>query len=296
MKQYMCIDIGGTAIKYGRISSGGKIEKRGETATHAEEGGSGIVRRVKTLAEGFQKEGGFHGICISTAGMVDIEKGEIFYSAPLIPNYAGTKWKALMEEQFGVPCEVENDVNCAGLSEQISGAAMGSRVTLCLTVGTGIGGCILIDGKVFHGFSSSACEVGYMHMLDSDFQTLGSSRILCKRVAEKKGASVKEWNGRMIFEAAKQGDTVCTEAIDEMADVLGRGIANICYVINPEVVVLGGGIMAQEEYLKPRIEKALCRYLIPSIADRTRLVMAQHRNDAGMLGAFYHFQIRQGLV
>ena len=78
-----------------------------------------------------------------------------------------------------------------------------------------------------------------------------------------------------------------------MADVLGRGIANICYVMNPEVVVLGGGVMAQEEYLRGRIEASLRKYLVPSIAEHTKLALAKHRNDAGMLGAYYHFQNMQ---
>lgn len=76
---------------------------------------------------------------------------------------------------------MENDVNCAGLAEYSSGAAKGCKVVLMLTIGTGIGGCIVLDGKVFHGFSNSACEVGYMHMDDSDFQTLGAASILSKK-------------------------------------------------------------------------------------------------------------------
>lgn len=78
-----------------------------------------------------------------------------------------------------------------------------------------------------------------------------------------------------------------------MADVLGKGIANVCCVLNPEIVVLGGGIMAQEDYIKERVEKALERWLIPGIASHTRIVFAKHRNYAGMMGAFYHFQQRQ---
>ena len=84
------------------------------------------------------------------------------------------------------------------------------------------------------------------------------------------------------------------QAIGEMTDVLGRGIANICYVLNPQMVVLGGGVMEQEAYLKPMIRKSLDRYLIPHIAKKTELAMAEHKNDAGMIGAFYHFLICQG--
>lgn len=294
MKKYVSIDIGGTAIKYGIIDEEGNILVSGKQDTEAYKGGASIVQKAVEIVKRYRREYVLSGICISTAGMVDVEKGEIFDSAPLIPDYAGTQWKKTMETIFHLPCEVENDVNCAGLAEDISGAAKGSRVTLCLTVGTGIGGCVLIDHRVFRGYSNSACEVGYMHMDGADFQTLGAASILCKKVAGRKGESVEAWSGYRIFEEAKKGDAVCAEAIDELADVLGRGIANICYVLNPQIVVLGGGIMAQEAYLKPRIREAMDRYLIKSIACRTTLKMAEHQNDAGMLGAFYHFLLRQG--
>ena len=229
------------------------------------------------------------GICISTAGMVDIEKGSIFYSAPLIPNYAGTQFKEVLEEKFKIPCEVENDVNCAGLAEYQSGVAKGSHVAVMLTIGTGIGGCIILDGKIFHGFSNSACEVGYMHLDGGEFQDLGAASILTKKVAKRKQESESDWNGYHIFESAKQGDETCIQAIDEMADVLGKGISNICYVLNPEIVVLGGGIMAQEEFLGDRIKQAVKKYLVSSIEVNTTIAFAKHQNNAGMLGAFYHF-------
>lgn len=290
MKKYISIDIGGTAIKYGIIAEDGSILKRSEMPTEAQKGGPAILEKVIGIVEKLGGEETFCGICISTAGMVDTEKGEIFYSAPLIPDYAGTKFKETLEKRFGVPCEVENDVNCAGLAEYTSGAAAGSRVMVMLTVGTGIGGCLLINGEVFHGFGNSACEVGYMHMRGSDFQTLGAASILSKKVADWKQEPEEEWNGYRIFELAKQGDEVCCRAIEEMTDVLGLGIANICYVADPEVVVLGGGIMAQEHFLKDRIQKAVNTYLIDSVASHVRITFAEHRNDAGMLGAFYHFK------
>lgn len=289
MKKYVSIDIGGTAIKYGLLSEKGEILSRGERKTESYKGGPSILKKTVEITRNFYKIEEISGICISTAGMVDTKKGEIFHAAPLIPNYTGINFKKTLEEKFNVPCEVENDVNCAGLAEYVSGAAIGSKASLMLTIGTGIGGSLILDGKVFHGFSGSACEVGYMHMLGSDFQTLGAASILTRKVAEWKNERAEIWNGYHIFEEAKKGDELCIRAIDEMSDVLGLGIANICYVINPEVVVLGGGIMAQEEFLKKRIESAVDKYLIPSIASKTRISFARHRNDAGMLGAFYHF-------
>ena len=187
---------------------------------------------------------------------------------------------------------MENDVNCAGLAECFAGASKGSKISVCLTIGTGIGGSIIIDGKVFHGFSGSGCEVGYMHLPGGEFQDLGASSILVKKTAEYKNLSPDSIDGKYVFAQAKQGDRDCIRAIEEMCEILGMGIANICYVVNPEVVVLGGGIMAQKEYLKDLLRKGLDKYLIPSVAKHTRLAFAENQNQAGMLGAFYHFKGR----
>ena len=240
MNKYVTIDIGGTAIKYGILSEGGEFLCRSQMRTEAYKGGPSILEKAVGIADEYIGANQISGICISTAGMVDTEKGEIFHAAPLIPHYTGTRFKEVMERRFKIPCEVENDVNCAGLAESVSGAAKGCSPALMLTIGTGIGGCIIADGKVFHGFSNSACEVGYMHMAGSDFQTLGAASILTRKVAEWKNEPAEVWNGYHIFEEAKKGDGLCVRAIEEMADVLGQGIANICYVINPEAVVLGG--------------------------------------------------------
>ena len=294
MKQYICIDIGGTSIKHGMIQEDGNFLTTGEAATEAmEKGGPGILEKIQNIAENYVNHYQPEGICISTAGMVDCEKGKITYAAPLIPDYTGTEIKKTMEKRFSIPCEVENDVNCAGLAEYFAGASKGTKISVCLTVGTGIGGAIILDGKVFHGFSGSGCEIGYMHLPGGEFQDLGASSILVKKTAEYKKIPAESIDGKYVFENAKKGDEDCIRAIEEMTDVLGMGIANICYVLNPEVVVLGGGIMAQKEYLGEKIRKSLDKYLIPSVASHTRLAFAENQNQAGMLGAYYHFQTRQ---
>lgn len=293
MKEYICIDIGGTSIKYGMVREDGSFLTTGEMPTEAMQyGGPGIMDKAKKIVETYQAEYRPEGICVSTAGMVDCENGKITYASPLIPDYTGTEIKKTLEELYGIPCEVENDVNCAGLAEHFAGAARGSRISVCLTIGTGIGGAILIDGKVFHGFSGSGCEVGYMHLPGGEFQDLGASSILVKKVASYKNTDPEEINGKYVFEQAKQGDEDCIRAIREMCEVLGMGIANICYVVNPEVVVLGGGIMAQKEYLKDLLRDSLDKYLLPSVAQHTRLEFAQNQNQAGMLGAYYNFRSR----
>ncbi len=290
MKKYVSIDIGGTAIKYGIICADGGILVHKEMPTEAHKGGASILEKAAQITRQLLKEHTISGICISTAGIVDTKKGAILYAAPLIPGYTGVCLKESLEKQFQIPCEVENDVNCAGLSEYLSGAGCGFDPMLMLTVGTGIGGCLVTSRQLYRGVSYSACEVGYLRMRGSDFQTLGSASSLCRRVSENKHEPLDDWNGRRIFDAAAHGDRICIHAIDEMVDILGLGIANLCYVLNPGAVILGGGIMAQESYLSERIEKAVRFYLLEHIASAVRIAFAKHKNHAGMLGAFYHFK------
>mgnify|MGYP000494257450 CR=1 FL=1 len=209
MKEYICIDIGGTSIKHGVVREDGTFAVTGENA-HTGHGiwrPPGLWKKQRKIVEVYREEYQPEGICISTAGMVDCEKGKITYAAPLIPNYTRhRKLKKTLEDLYGIPCEVENDVNCAGLAEHFAGASKGSSISLCLTIGTGIGGAIIIDGKVFHGFSGSGCEVGYMHLPGGEFQDLGASSILVKKTAEYKRIDPASINGKYVFEQAKQGE------------------------------------------------------------------------------------------
>ncbi|MGT2888007.1 ROK family protein [Streptococcus didelphis] len=293
MEKYLAIDIGGTSIKYSILNQEGQIVEKNEMETQAYKGGPAILQKVMDLVATYKEQVLLSGVAISSAGMVDPDKGEIFYSGPQIPNYAGTQFKKTIEDSFKIPCEIENDVNCAGLAESISGNASHSPVTLCVTVGTGIGGCFLIDSKIFHGFGNSACEVGYMHLKDGSFQDLASTTALVKEVANAYGDPLDKWNGRRIFAEAKNGNQICQTAIDNMVDYLAQGLANISYIINPSLIVLGGGIMAQEDYLADKISLALKTYLVSSLYDPLTIRFAKYGNDAGMMGAFYHFKQKQ---
>lgn len=289
MKKYVCLDIGGTSIKYGVIGEDGIFGEKGTKAAEAAKGGLAILKNAIAIIENLQYRSELCGICVSTAGVVDPERGEIIFAGPTIPDYSGLKLKETLEKHFGLPCEVENDVNCAHLAEYVSGVCYGTDISVMLTVGTGIGGSIIIDGKIYRGSSGFAFEVGYMNMGNSDFQSLGSASALTSKVSERKRESKEKWNGLRIFKEAQNGDFICCQAVNEMVNVLGRGIANLCYVVNPEILVLGGGIMQQTAYLSDRIEKAVKNFLLPPFAERTKILYAKHGNDAGIIGAYYNF-------
>ncbi len=292
MDYFVVVDIGGTSIKYGLIDSSGKVKEHYNIDTEAHKGGLSIIEKVKEIVNNFKEKTEINGICISTAGMVCPNEGKIVHAGPSIPNYTGVEIKKIMEEEFNIPCSVENDVNCAALGEFYYGAGKGSKSMVCLTVGTGIGGAIILEGNILHGFSNSAGEIGYMIIEGEHIQNLASTRVLVNKVAYRKGLDSKSIDGKFVFKGYEEGDEICIEEVEKLADTLALGISHIVYLVNPEIIVLGGGIMAREDILRPLIEKNLKKYLIKSVYYNTRLDFAKLKNRAGMIGAFCDFKRR----
>ncbi len=295
MMYYICIDIGGTSIKYGVLSEKGEIFIDGTVSTKVTEKENFILSDVKKLIRNILDEYGNYeikGICVSTAGVVNPEKGEIAYAGPTIPKYTGTKIKEELEKEFSIPCEVENDVNCAGLGEYWRGAGKGSKSMVCLTIGTGIGGSVILDGKLLNGIGYTAGEIGYMDVNGSYIQNIASSKYLVEKVQKKKEEKegiTDAITGVDIFELAKKGDEICIAGINEIISNLAVGVRNIIYLLNPEVIVIGGGITAQKEYLEEKIRKEVNDGMISDMFRKTRIELAQQGNQAGLLGALYNF-------
>ncbi len=284
----LCFDIGGTSIKYGAAyEENGNIvfAERSEIPTNAKEaGGPGIAACVERLINEMKERYDAEGIAISTAGMVDFETGTIIYANENIPDYIGWDWKTFIREKFDLPCSVENDVNCAALGESIYGAGRGADSVLCITVGTGVGGAVILDRRIWHGHNGCAGEIGYMKVNGVTLEKSASTTALIKNVEEKTG---KKLNGKQIFDLAKAGDEDCRKAIDELCAALAKGIACISCLFDAETVVLGGGIMAQKEYLAPLIRSHLDRCVDSIISDNCNITFASLGNTAGMAGAFY---------
>ncbi len=291
MGKYICIDIGGTAIKYGILNEPSDLSGVGSIPTNAQLGGANVLKTVCDTASAlYSSEPDARGVCVSSAGIIDSESGTVIEANPaLMPSYKGVNIKKAVTERTGLPCSIENDVNCAALAEYHHGAARNSSSALILTVGTGIGGAFIKDGKMLSGHTFSACEVGYIHLEGGSFEELAATSILVKRVSAL-FPDVKEIDGRWVFAMAEEKhDQICIDEINRLCHNLALGISDLCYVLNPEVVVIGGGIAHQSEYLKPLIDHEISGLLIPIIRDNTRITFAENLNHAGMLGAYYHF-------
>lgn len=290
-------DIGGTSIKYGiftlrkgqpvfvmqnEISSDARVLK-----------GPGILQRVETLIAKAMQQQDIEGIAISTAGMVDAEKGCIQYANDNIPEYTGLAFKQLLEARFHMPCWVENDVNAAALGETVFGAGRGAAHALMLTIGTGIGGAVVIDHTIYHGYSGSAGEIGYMWVKDRHFQDIASTTALIQHVEAK--TQEADLNGKIICARAKRGDAVCMQAIKELCSHIAIGVSSCACLLNPQIIILGGGIMTQKELFAPLMEAYLKQYMNEEIYAHTQFAFAQLGNRAGMAGACAYWMIKEGI-
>lgn len=291
MAYFACFDIGGTSIKHGVADDTGKFFCTGQIPTEVKEKGPvQILTKIIAQVQNYQQKVKVEGIAIATAGVVNSQTGEIIYGGINFPGYAGTQIKAELERATGLPCTVENDVNAAGLGEYWQGAGQGAKSLVCLMIGTGIGGCLILNGQLVSGVSYSAGEVGYLQTNGTGtWEEIASVTALINRVAKEKHLPVEQLDGRKVFALAQNGDQVVVRAIDDMMKILALGIANICYMVNPEVVILGGGIMAQQEYIRPRLRAALQLSLLPLVYKKTRFVFAGLANNVGLTGALYYF-------
>lgn len=283
----LAFDIGGTEIKYAFCDENFNLTEKKSIPTNAHEGGKRIIERVVEIIKSCN---GVDRVGISTAGQVDSVKGEIVFATDSIPGYTGTKIKEIIEAETGIPAAVENDVNSAALGEAIFGAAKGCSDFICLTYGTGIGGAIYFDNKLFTGSSFSAGEFGHIITHAGGrkcscggvgcYEAYASAGALVRNVAEKLG---KKMNGREIF--ANFDNPEIRLLIDEWIDEIVIGLKSLVYIFNPSLIVAGGGIM-NEAYITDEINKRMQKELMASYRN-VKIVKALMGNDANKLGAAY---------
>ncbi|CAM3212296.1 ROK family protein [Streptobacillus felis] len=272
----VCFDIGGTNIKYAIVNDINNLDVK-SIDTRVTKDDNHILEDILKIVEEHKDA---DAVGISTAGVVDSKKGEVIFSGPTIPKYAGTKFKKIIEKKYNIQTFVENDVNSAAFGEYSYSDYSGSM--FMLTIGTGVGGSLILDGKVFSGASMTAGEIGYMPLNDGYFQDYASATFLTNYVSERLSKKV---DGKYIFENAKNGDELCIEAIDKLVYNLCTGILNIIYMINPDNLVIGGGITAQGKYLEDKILEVLEKRIIGK-QFKSNVRLANLKNSAGIYGIY----------
>ncbi len=309
------LDIGGTSIKSG-IWDGRRLTCVKEQETRAFEGGQALMRRAADILRSL---GAFEAIGFATAGQVDVEEGCITYANPNLPGYSGLPVRGILEEAFHVPVAVENDANAAAIGEMCGGAAKGASDFLCLTYGTGVGGAIVLNREIYHGsrwgggyfggmMIHSASQIPPMEIASrwagtgetprtpvgapgnsvppteiasrwaGTYERCASVTALVRRAREV-DASLTD--GRKIFDAFEH--LGIRSVIDAWIDEVVYGLLSLVHIFDPQLLVLGGGIMEQP-YVMEEVRQRTLRALEPGFRE-VRIETARLGNAAGLRGA-----------
>ena len=279
----LAIDIGGTMIKYGLVSSDGEILSTDKIETEAEKGLENILNKIDNIFKRYKKNNPV-GIAVSGTGQINGMIGKVIGGNPIIPNWIGTNLVKILEEKYNLPAVLENDVNCVALGEKWIGAGKDLSNFICLTIGTGIGGGIILNNQLFRGENFVAGEFGHTLIKKGEFEQFASTTALIRLVKEKTG---KILNGKEIFDLEKKEIVEYQEVISEWIENLTDGLSSIVYCFNPANIILGGGVIGQGEPLINRIKNSLFKKIGLQFKEKLNIIQAKLGNNAGMIGASY---------
>ncbi|MEA2030067.1 MAG: ROK family protein [candidate division Zixibacteria bacterium] len=311
-KVFAGIDIGGSSVKFGLFDSTGNILYKERRPTMAEKGAWPLMHMVTNIAERLmyfaaEEDYDVSHLGVGTPGAVNFSTGQVVGTCPNIDGWQGMKIGEILSEHLNMPVWVDNDVNAMALAELRFGAAHGANSVVCVTVGTGVGGAIIIDGKLWRGANHTAGELGHICIdLDSSIIHSGihgsiegfcaSKSILGRlRDAMKSGltpvfddvldGNLEQLTIRKLFMAIKEGDELAISAIDEVAYYLGTGLAGVVNLLNPEIVVIGGGIAEGGSRFIKSVTTRIREIAFDKAVEKLFVVRASLGNDAGFIGA-----------
>lgn len=297
------IDLGGTSVKYALVASDGGVLFSGKLPTLADEGAEAVLGQILAGAKiclEFAAENGLQpvGIGVGSPGVVSADERMVLGGAENIPGWERIPISDRLELATGLPVRVNNDANLMALGETLYGAAKGATDVVFLTVGTGIGGGVLIDGRLYGGYRNRGTEFGHMTVkcdgepcacgsvgcLEHYASTAALVRRFQARCAEEKRACTR-CDGEMIVALYHAGDALAREVMEEHWDYLSTGIISIIHIFSPQTVVIGGGISEAGEFYLDELRKRVFARAMAVCSEETRIVGATLGNRAGCLGA-----------
>lgn len=284
------IDLGGTNIRAALIDGEGNVVSQFEETTEAEKGPDFTIQKMIILTKKVVDGREISGIGIGAPGPLDPEKGVIL-SPPNLPGWDRIELVRLLQDHFQVKVALNNDANAAAVAEALMGSGKGFKTVFYITVSTGIGGGFVVNGKIFNGASGYASEIANMIVQPNGYQHSNLNRGSLEGYASgtaigRKAAEAGITGGASeVFNLAKSGNEQALSIIEEAVNYLAIGIANIAHTVNPDVFVLGGGVMKNADLLLPLLKKKVKEYLYPGLAETLNIVAASLGGKTGVLGA-----------
>lgn len=294
MRAIVCFDIGGTNVKYAVLSIDKQIIEKNSFKTNVDNGDD-VLREMCRIIDDYKMRFEIIGVTISSPGFVNTRSG-IIESGNIIDGFNGLNIKAYFEEKYNLFVTVENDANCATIAEHTVGNGQGHENIVCLTIGTGVGGGIIINNKIYNGNRFMAGEFGFMFIHgmnaplpeDDILSNYASTRSLIEKTTQDLEEDI---DGVEIFKCAALGNETCQKNIHNFYNSLAMAIYNICYILNPDKVLIGGAI-SQQEGLIEEVTKRVSAYT-PSfstdLTDYVQIDRCRFLNDSGLIGSYCNF-------
>lgn len=285
------VDLGGTNIRVAVINDQGNIIEELGCPTEASNGPRPAIEKIITMIQSLREKHPVQSVGIGAPGPLDAKRG-IIIEPPNLPGWQDIQLTKMIESAIHLPVFLENDANAAALAEALIGAGKDAESVFYITVSTGIGGGYVYDGKLISGAQGNCGEIGNMivdpHAIDAPSLNKGALEALASGTAiGKKGASVfGHGNGaKEVFLLAQEGNQEAAAIIDEALNYLAIGISNIVHTLNPEVIVLGGGVMKSKDLMLDPLKEKVLPLLYPSLRPHLKLKLASLGQKAGVVGA-----------
>lgn len=306
-KIYIGIDVGGTTIKVGICDANGKLLHTYEGPTEVGKGTDAILNNIAQYARTIVEDSAYNweqvdGVGVGIAGFLDIPNGIVKFSANL--KIENTDLKGFLEQTLQKKVLINNDANVAALGEAWAGAGRGVAHCICYTLGTGVGGGIIINGKIVEGFAGMAGELGHIQIVpDLEAIQCGCGKMGClESVSSATGiirmatdavergdrtslSQIDDITAKDVFDAAKAGDEVASRIVNRAAFYLGKSMAMMAIVLNPQYFIIGGGVSKAGEFFFEQIREVFEKYTLDQAKENVQILPAILGNDAGVVGA-----------
>ena len=306
---YLGIDIGGTAVKLGLVNSNGEIIASNSYSVSFDNYETPIFETVKKSIKVFLQENNIiesslKGIGVSATGQVNSNIGAVVGGGGNIKNWCGTEIKKELEEIYKVKTTVINDANSMIIGEKWVGKAKGYNNVIGITIGTGVGGGIIVDSNILLGHIGIAGELGHFS-IDANgkkctcgnigcYEQYASMTALVKEVTEKYDAignisiEKKDINGKYIFDEIEKGNSKIKEIVDAWIENIGKGLVSLTHIFNPEIILIGGGVSKQEKLFIDPLKDYVLSHVMKKFGESLRIEAAELGNNAGLVGAVYY--------